>query len=139
QVAQVQVRGWDPATGEAVVGESTIDARNANVELEAPLSQSGTFMATRPFATTDEATAVADALAGTIAGTSVEADGIAVGDPALRAGTGVSVALAGYPFEGRYVLTSTRHIFDELGYRTHFVVSGRRDRSLLGLTSVGTT
>jgi uncharacterized protein involved in type VI secretion and phage assembly len=40
-------------------------------------------------------------------------------------------------FAGRYTLTHTRHVFDRLGYRTVFEVSGRQDRSLLGLVTQG--
>jgi uncharacterized protein involved in type VI secretion and phage assembly len=46
--------------------------------------------------------------------------------------------LAGRPFDGKYILTSTRHVYDpEDGYTTQFTVSGRQERSLLGLASGG--
>src|SRR5262249_46502615 len=68
-----------------------------------------------------------------------EAEGTAEGDPELCAGKAVNVAFAGYPFDGRYTLTSTRHVFDDHGYRTHFVVSGRQERTLLSLASPRST
>jgi len=38
------------------------------------------------------------------------------------------------------VLSHVRHVFEpEYGYRTHFEISGRQERSLLGLTSLGDT
>ena len=46
---------------------------------------------------------------------------------------------AGWPHDGSYVLTSARHCYDEAGYRTEFTVSGRQERSLLGLASAGVT
>jgi uncharacterized protein involved in type VI secretion and phage assembly len=45
----------------------------------------------------------------------------------------------GDKFSGKYTLTSARHVFGEQGYRTHFVISGRQDRSLLGLASLGSS
>ena len=36
-------------------------------------------------------------------------------------------------FAGQYTLSRTRHVFDDDGYGTEFHVSGRSDRSLLGL------
>ncbi len=42
------------------------------------------------------------------------------------------------PFAGRYTLTHTRHVYEtRTGYRTHFEISGRQERSLLGLASGG--
>jgi uncharacterized protein involved in type VI secretion and phage assembly len=37
------------------------------------------------------------------------------------------------------VVSTARHVVDEVGYRTEFTVSGRAERSLLGLTSGGAT
>src|SRR5919204_89616 len=45
----------------------------------------------------------------------------------------------GDEFAGKYTLTSARHVFADGGYRTHFAVSGRQDRTLLGLTSLGSS
>ena len=66
-----------------------------------------------------------------------EAEGVARGNPGLRAGTPVSVGVVAEDFAGRYTLTHTRHVFDARGYRTSFEVSGRQDRSLLGLVAKG--
>jgi uncharacterized protein involved in type VI secretion and phage assembly len=49
----------------------------------------------------------------------------------------VSVGVVADDFVGRYTLTHTRHVFDARGYRTRFEVSGRQDRSLLGLVVNG--
>ena len=93
----------------------------------------------RPLSTQAEVDAVAQALAEEIAGACAEAEGMARGDAKLVAGTAISIGQAGQAFEGKYTITSSRHVFDANGYRTHFVVSGRQERSLLGLASVGAT
>lgn len=72
------------------------------------------------------------------AGTAFEADGTCIGNPSVRAGAQVAVTGVGIRFSGQYVVSSARHVFDEAGYQTHFVVSGTHDRSLLGLTRPGT-
>ena len=51
----------------------------------------------------------------------------------------MSVGKVGWPYDGQYTLSSTRHVYGRDGYRTHFVVSGTQERSLLGLTSLGAT
>ena len=54
----------------------------------------------------------------------------------MKAGAAVSVSHVAAPFAGRYTLTHTRHTYDpQDGYRTHFIVSGRQDRSLMGLVA----
>src|SRR5262249_18512384 len=49
----------------------------------------------------------------------------------------VQVAGVPAPFAGTWMVTNARHVFDMAhgGYLTRFVVSGRQERSLLGLTS----
>ncbi|MEU9132732.1 phage baseplate assembly protein V [Kitasatospora sp. NPDC048540] len=74
-----------------------------------------------------------------LGGTFAEAEGITVGDPGVSAGLPVLVEGVPAMFEGVWIVTQGRHVFDdeEGGYRTHFWVSGRQDRSLLGLTNGG--
>ena len=60
------------------------------------------------------------------------------GIPKLRAGASVTIDALGEPFDGKYTITTSRHRFDPLtGYTTAFSVTGRRDRTLLGLASSG--
>src|SRR5439155_1081783 len=56
-----------------------------------------------------------------------------------KAGSTVSIGVVGNEFSGKYTLTSARHVFGDRGYRTHFVISGRQDRTLLGLASLGSS
>src|SRR5207237_1830843 len=72
-----------------------------------------------------------------ISGALSEADGVAMGNPNLKAGSTVSVGVVGDHFEGKYTLSGARHVCGENGYRTHFVISGRQDRSLLRLAFLG--
>ena len=66
-------------------------------------------------------------------------EGVALGNTKLLAGTAVSIAQVADPFQGKYTLSRTRHVFDDEGYRTEFEITGMQDRSTLGLMSLGAT
>lgn len=78
-----------------------------------------------------------------LAGVAFEADGTCYGNPALVPGGKVTIEGIGRRFSGEYVLTTVRHVFNargegaRAGYVTRFTISGRHDRSLLGLTRLG--
>ncbi|CAN5783572.1 VgrG-related protein [soil metagenome] len=140
QVKKVEARGWSVERKEAFVATAPAGTVAAQLELADPETLAGFFgdpefvSADRPL-DENEAEAVARALAERIGSGFAEADGVAVGHASLRAGTPVAVTEVGEDFSGKYVLTHTRHVFDRDGYRTHFTISGRHDRSLLGLVS----
>jgi phage protein D len=81
------------------------------------------------------AAGVAESLAGTYA----EAEGYALGNPRVQAGNKIKVTGVPRQFEGYWVVTNAQHTFDDEdgGYYTRFIVSGRQDRTLTGLTSIG--
>jgi phage protein D len=143
QVKEVQVRGWDVTQKRAVVG--TAPGKTTSAELSvAPADLAGKFAAANyvgvdvPYGTQAEVDTAAKALAEDIAAAFAELDGTARGNPKLRAGKAVSLSLVGAPFDGKYRLTCTRHIYDPHdGYTTAFVASGRQERTLLGLTGGG--
>jgi phage protein D len=85
------------------------------------------------------APSVAAGLADQIASTFAEAEGETEGDPAIQPGAVVTVSGVPAAFCGSWLITNARHVFDlDLGgYLTQFVVSGRQERSLLGLASAG--
>jgi uncharacterized protein involved in type VI secretion and phage assembly len=96
------------------------------------------FVATdRPIDDQTAADEAARSIAEQIGSAFAEAVGVARGNPKLKAGTAVSIAGVAAEFAGRYTLSHTRHVFDEDGYRTQFTISGRQERSLLGLASLG--
>jgi phage protein D len=85
------------------------------------------------------AEAAAKGVADHIASTFAEAEGDAKGDPKIQAGAEVEIAGVPEQFCGKWFVTNARHVFDphENGYHTRFWVSGRHNRSLLGLTTGG--
>ena len=142
QVGDVKVRGWDPAQKQKLVGSAPAGT-TSNAVRATPSSLAGQFgspsyaMVDRALGTQAEVDAAAKAIAEQIGSSVAEAEGVARGIPGLKAGVAVSIAEVPDEFAGKYMLTETRHVFDAEGYRTHFVIGGRQDRSLLGLVSMG--
>lgn len=143
QVGEVEVRGWDPARKQAVVGTAAAATRSADIgvtpdELAGKFGQPRQVHVDMAFQRQADVDQAASALAEEIASGFADVDGVAVGTPELRAGRSVSLGMLGAPFDGRYVVTGTRHRYEPAeGYTTGFVVSGRRDGSLLQLASRG--
>jgi hypothetical protein len=95
----------------------------------------------RAVSNANAATGMAKGLAEYIGSTFAEAEGTCKGNPFVQAGVSINIEnVPGY-FTGSWVVTNARHVYDQddpyESYLTHFVVSGRSDRSLLGLTSLG--
>ena len=145
QVTSVEARGWDPAQKDVVTATAQAGTKTASLGGNTPSdlagkAGAGSYVAVaEPHTSTADAQKAADAIAERIGSASVEAEGSASGSPQLRAGAAVNIAAVGPTFDGKYVLSATRHVFDTDGYVTHFVVSGRQERSLLGLSSGGAT
>lgn len=144
QVKEVEVRGWDVTTKKALIATepaatTTVDLPDTDAQRLAALFGGATYVSTDvPHGTQSEVDVAAKSLAEEVAGSFATLEGLARGNPALAANTAVSVAGLGSPFDGKYTLTSARHRFDPAsGYTTTFTVSGRTDRSLLGLASSG--
>lgn len=144
QVPEVVVRGWDIENKRDVTATATPKTLGIEVSGVDPAAMAKKFgsppllVADAPYRTQPEATATADALAAQIGGACAEIEGVAKGNPKLRAGTSVALANVAEPFAGKYLLTSTRHLFnDQVGYATEFTVSGRQERSLYGLATGG--
>jgi phage protein D len=145
QVNDVKVRGWDPSQKQAVIGSANSATVGADSLPSNPAGLANNFggptftAVNRPLGEQAQVDAAAASIAETISSAFAEADGLANGNPKLKAGSTVSIGVVGDAFSGKYTLTSTRHVFGELGYRTGFVISGRQDRSLLGLASLGSS
>ncbi|NHC13804.1 VgrG-related protein [Motilibacter deserti] len=144
QVKDVEVRGWDiPAKreliGRALAATSVAQVGTSPAALARAFGDRSCVSVDVPFGSQGQVDAAAKALAEQIAGTHAQFEGIARGNPKLRAGAAVSLGLAGEPFDGKYTLTVTRHVFDNGEYVTHFASTGRHERSLQALTSGGTS
>jgi phage protein D len=144
QVKQVEVRGWDVSSKQALTATAPAQTRSAVLPDISPQQLAKkfgdlTYVATDvPYGAQAEVDAGAAALAEEIAGAFAEFEGVVRGNPQVRANAAVTVDNLGSPFDGKYTVTTSRHRFEPTtGYTTSFAVTGRQDRSLLGLTSSG--
>ena len=140
QVSRIEVRGYDDTKKEAVVATAKPGTVAAGVSAADPqklgsIFGDAAFVHVTKARTAGEAEDAARAVAERIGSGFAEVDGTARGNTALRAGVAVRVSRVSDEFNGAYVLSKVRHVIDRNGYRTHFSVSGRQDRSLLGLVS----
>ena len=141
QVSQVEVRGWDRENKRELVGQAQAGTKAAQISNVSPGSVAQPFgsnsfvQANHPGTSSDEIDAAASAVAEHISSGFAEAEGICRGNGDLRVGTAVNISGVAEDFCGRFVLTHTRHVFDEMGYRTHIEINGHQRRSLLGLVS----
>jgi uncharacterized protein involved in type VI secretion and phage assembly len=93
---------------------------------------------TTPVTDQASADALAKAIAEEIGGGHAAFEGIARGNPILKAGKAVSLAMVGQPFDGKYTLTSVKHTLDsDTGYTTWFIASGGGDRTTTALVNTG--
>jgi uncharacterized protein involved in type VI secretion and phage assembly len=139
QASKVRVRGWDTKKKEVIKSEV---GPNANWNMGGVTSTGGaiakgTFgnnelfaiVSDQPVSTVDEAKALAEGLASDISSDFVEAEGVAYGNPLIRAGIKVDISNVGTRFSGKYFVTSAAHVYNAHGYETHFTVSGRQPLS----------
>lgn len=140
QVTRVEVRGWDPKARQAVVASAPAGTTLAELP-DTPGALAAVFgepvlVIEGRYESARTAESAARAFAEKVGGAAAEATGVARGNPRLKAGAAVNISGVARPFAGRYTLTHTRHTFDPRdGYRTHFLISGRQDRSLMGLVA----
>ena len=141
---EVEVRGWDTATKQALTATKPAATTSVVLPDVDPATLAKTFGDARyvssdvPHRTQAEVDVAAAALAEAVAGGYAELEGVARGNPEVRAGAAVTVDGLGSPFDGKYTVTTSRHRLDPAtGYTTSFSVTGVRDRTLLGLAGGG--
>lgn len=145
QPNSVEVRGWDGKAKQAIVGTASSATATSSIGFgktaaaaaqEAFSASTALIVTDQPVQTSDEATKLAQAILDDIAGDYLSAEGLCLGEPALKAGTKVKIKGVGQRFGGSYFVTATRHEYSTAtGYRTTFVVNGRNPNSIAG--SVG--
>ncbi|GGZ28512.1 type IV secretion protein Rhs [Streptomyces olivaceoviridis] len=144
QVSAVEVRGWDVRAKQPLVGRAdaggtaTLELGVTAAEVARPFGEADFVVSDVPYENQARVDQAAKALAARIAGSFAELEAVIRGNPEVRAGGAVALAGVGAPFEGRYTVTSSRHVFDPVrGYETWVTVSGQQERSLFGLTGGG--
>jgi len=142
QVAEVEVRGWDPERKEAITASVTNSQSAPQIGLDAGQVRSGAFgsatalVTERPVKDASEAQAIAQAALDHATGSIILADGVTMGAPRIRAGVQVKLSGLGQRLSGTYLVTSSVHtVTPAHGYETRFSVRGRRRAMLVELSS----
>ena len=92
------------------------------------------LVADRTVEASGESEKMAAAALGRRADSFVEAEGVCMGNPAVRAGKSVKINEVGSKFGGTYYVSASQHVYrGKKGYQTTFEISGRSSRGLLDL------
>ncbi|MFD8142274.1 VgrG-related protein [Streptomyces sp. NPDC059708] len=144
QVGTVESRGWNVTTKKKIVETAPVTADPGISIGLTPGQAAGRFAPARlvetatPYDRQDEVRQAAQALAADVTSSFAELEVAVYGSPELRPGVAVALSAVGRPFEGKYTVTSVRHVFgDGRHYESWITVSGRQWRSLYGLASGG--
>jgi phage protein D len=144
QLNTVSARGWDVKTKRPLVADSPATKTDGTAIGVTPAQLTSKFgsaeltEAEEPYTTQAQVQQTSKALADDVASSFAELEVSVRGTPELEPGVPVALNGGGKPFEGRYTVTSTRHVFTTgQPYTTWVTVSGRQVRSLYGLASGG--
>jgi phage protein D len=141
QVKDVEVRSWDPAQKQVIVGKAAVRELDSKIGIDrngvVTKGGGGTLVvANAPVGTPAGARKLAESLASQLAHAFLEAEGSCEGDPRIGPGTKLKVEGIGKRFSGEYMVSKATHVFSGgSGYVSKFVVAGRSPRSLLDLIS----
>ncbi len=139
QVDQVTVRAHNPAQSSPFEATTSLQEPVSAIGISrataaAALSGGTMVVADRPVLSQQEASDLADAYASHMGAGYLEAEGVAKGNPAIKAGSKVKIDGVGTSFGGTYVVSSCTQLFQgSHGYRTLFSTTGRSARSLVDL------
>ncbi|GAB2803816.1 VgrG-related protein [Streptomyces chlorus] len=144
QYGRVEARGWDVVAKKELTATAPTTA-NPGISIgTTPQKAASAFgivtlvETEKPYDRQNEVKFAADSLAADVTSSFAELEVVVRGNPKLRPGVPVTLTDVGAPFEGKYTVTSARHVFgDGKHYETWITVSGRQWRSLFGLTSGG--
>ena len=133
-----QVVGWDVDKAEPIVLDGTTRPYAAVLEnspfspdsVAQPFGSSTFVSASRALGTEAEARQALAGVGGHVASTPLIGDGVLVGNPKVTATDAVAVKGTGRAFDGLWLVTHSRHVFDRDGYLTYFTGSGTDDASL---------
>lgn len=133
QVDEVVVKGWDVDKQTPIVGR----AQRGNLYPEIQESRDGAGWASEfgtgkmiivnnPVTSQSEADALAAARLDEISGAFVQAEGVALRHPDIRAGRKITLEALGNRFSGTYLVTNANHVYSAEGFKTTFAVRGAR-------------
>lgn len=124
QVAEVDVRGWDPKAKAAITGTATPKASSSVGDDEVAAQVAGTkaLVATGDLATSADASATAGAIAARLGHERVQGEATFWGTPRVQPGTYVDFKAVGERFAGAHRVVSAVHRLQDGTYYTDVVL-----------------
>jgi phage protein D/phage baseplate assembly protein gpV len=128
QVQEATVRAQDPLTGQLISAradrpEQIAQIGIARADVASAFGGATVHVATEPVASEAEGRVLAQALLDRLANGYVAAEGVAPGNPRIRAGTAVKVSGVGTSFGGLYRVATSVHVLRSGSYETQFANS----------------
>jgi phage protein D len=139
QIEKVTVSGWDPKAKRRVSANADKAKLDSSIGLQrdkvAQGLGGGSITVSDQIVTSQgEADALAQSTLDRVANAWLEAEGVALGNPRIRAGSKVQITGVGTRFGGDYLVTKSTHVVrGHKGYDTEFEISGRNRRTLIDL------
>lgn len=140
QVATATLRAQDPLANQVI--ETTVSTPNQIAQIGVTrrsvadaFGESAVHVATEPVADAAEGKTLAQALLDRLANGYVAAEGIAPGNPKIRAGTAIKVSGVGHSFSGTYRVAMSTHVLRSGSYETHFANS--IEHTMVGMVGGG--
>lgn len=137
QVSSVEVRGWDYQQKQAIVETAQTDqviTQNTNGKGQSVSQKFKTdpkmIVVDKPIFKPEQAKQIAQALCNELGGEYVLADARGEGNTQIRVGKVVNLKEMG-PYDGKYYITESRHVYHKRVYTTDFTVRGLRGGNLL--------
>jgi phage protein D len=131
QVKKVTVLGWDRKAKKSISESATLDADCADLNPDlhrfAAVADREEVVAGEPVYTTGEAKQRAVNVLRDLNRQMVTVTGVTVGLPDLRAGRVVYLSKVDPRIDGRYFVTTTTHVLNDMGYRTTFTARREDD------------
>jgi uncharacterized protein involved in type VI secretion and phage assembly len=128
QVKTVTLSVQDPKTKQVIKSNVTTPNQVAQIGFDRDtvmnaLPESDIHVATEPVKSQSEADGIAQALLDKLANGYIAAEGVAPGNPQIKAGAKVKVSGIGEKFSGTYRVAYSTHVLKGAGYETHFANS----------------
>jgi phage baseplate assembly protein gpV len=138
QLKTVTVKGWDVSNKLPIVGTKNTSTSHPSIGFGKSGGQALTAISLSPQATEvrtristqSEAEAVAQGILDKANAAFVEAEGRAFGNAAIVSGAKVKLGKLGTKFNGTYVVSYTRHLYEEGAYVTEFRIEGYQPKML---------
>ena len=144
QVDKIKVLGWDAKQKQVISSEASPNGKMNQGGLKktggdtakSAFGSAEIVVVNEALSTTDEAKALAQGLADDLSSQFVQAEGVCLGHPKVKAGYTITIKGVGDRFSGKYFVTSATHILNAQGYETHFSISGRHPNTISHLLGV---